>query len=38
MLPPGADPNAVQATYENGGELRRGAVHFFGWDMLQVRL
>ena len=22
MLPPGADPNAVQASYENGGELR----------------
>ena len=23
MLPPGADPNGVQASYENGGELRR---------------
>ena len=22
MLPPGADPNGVQASYENGGELR----------------
>ena len=21
MLPPGADPNGVQATYENGGDL-----------------